>query len=72
MGLQRKTGAGTKKLGTAAIPERGPCGLGGEGRGSHSFGRVNRREPHGLGGEEKGERTTAVLKEKREDHEALV
>ena len=30
------------------------------------------REPHGFGGEEKGERTTAVLKEKREDHEAVV
>ena len=41
-----------------AIPEGGPCGFGGEGGVSRSFGRVNR----------KGHR---VLKEIREDHVVL-
>ena len=34
--------------------EGGPCGFGGEGRGSRSFGRVNRRGPCGFGREERG------------------
>ena len=51
-----------------AIPEGGPCGFGGEGGVSRSFGRVNRREPCGFG--EKRE-DHVVLGEKGEDHAAL-